>query len=120
MAQKKSTSSKNGRFLRKVHKITETDIFTSIAIVSILLNVLFFASVLVLTSTDTFDDSIYQFVESRYCSNISAVEQRAVELGSETEALREWHINCTTSEFEPYFNEAVEKFDAANAAGITQ
>lgn len=118
MAQKKSNSSKNGRFLRKVHKLTETDIFTSIAVVSILLNVLFFITVIVLTSTNAFDQNVFNFVKSQYCSNITAVEQRAVEFGNELDAIREWEVNCVTGEFQPYFDEAVEKYDAANAVDV--
>jgi hypothetical protein len=114
MAKKKSNSSKNGRFLSRVHKITETDIFTSIAIASILLNVLFLVTIFVLSSTDTFDRSVYKSVRSQYCKNVSGVEKRAEELGSEKDALKEWQINCNSAEFQPFFNEAIEKFNAQN------
>jgi hypothetical protein len=112
MAKKNKSSQRNGRFLRKVHQLTETDIFTSIAIVSLLLNILFFASIFVLSSTDTFDRGLYKTVKSQYCNNLVGLENRAIELGSENDALQEWRIECRTSEFQPYFDEAVEKFNA--------
>lgn len=110
MTKKKST--KGGRFLKRVHRITETDIFTSIAIVSILMNILFIASLFVLSSTDAFDHSVYNSVRSRYCKNINNVVQRAEETGSEDEAISEWQVNCLSEEFLPYYQEAVEKFRA--------
>ena len=113
MTKKKST--KNGRFLTRVHKITETDIFTSIAIVSIMMNILFVASIFVLSSTDAFDHSVYNSVRSRYCNNIKGVIDRAQKTGNEKEAVAEWKENCLSEEFQPFYQEAVEKFRAQPA-----
>lgn len=97
---------------KKVKKIVNSDVFTSIAIVSLLLNVLFLVSLFVLTSTDTFNKDLYSGVKNKYCSNIQGIRERAEELGSEDKAVREWQVDCVSKEFKPYFDEAVKKFNA--------
>lgn len=110
MAKSKNTSGK--RFSNKVHKIVKSDLFTSIAIASVMLNVLFFAGIFVLTSTDAFDRKVYTSVLNKYCRNIDGVVDRAEELGSEELALKEWKVTCVSDDFTPYYKEAVEKFEA--------
>ncbi len=99
-------------FKGRVHKVVESDIFKSVAIVSILLNVLFLISVLVLTSTDTFNRGVYRATRDKYCQNIEAVKARAIELNDSTKAVEEWQIDCIGSQFQPYYEEAVIKFNA--------
>jgi hypothetical protein len=108
MAKKKS----NKRFSQKVHKIVKSDLFTSIAIASVILNILFLTGVFVLTSDNTFDRDLYTNVRGRYCRNIDGVVERAKELGSEEKALKEWQVVCVSKEFSPYYQEAIEKFEA--------
>lgn len=113
MATKKTKSKKPAkRFLTKVHALTEKDIFKSIAITSILFNVLFLAVFLVVTNTSSFDRNIYSAVRSEYCKNIDAVKKRAEKLGDEKAALVEWHVTCISDEFAKYHEEAVTKFKA--------
>lgn len=76
------------------------------------MNILFIASVFVLSSTDAFDHSVYNSVRSRYCRNINGVVERAQKTGSEDEAISEWQVNCISEDFQPYHQEAVEKFRA--------
>ena len=112
----KKTSTKNrGKFLTRVHKITETDIFASIAIASILINVFFLVSVFVLSSRSTYDTSVYNSVKTRYCKNIDGVSKRAEAIGNQKDAVDEWKVNCLNDDFKPFFNEAVEKFRASQA-----
>lgn len=113
MATKKKKPSK--RFLHKVHELTEKDLFKSIAIVSILLNILFFASFVVITSTSTFNRTIYTSVKKQYCKNIDGVKERAQQLGSEKAAINEWRVTCVSEDFAPYYKEAIEKFKAQQA-----
>ncbi|MCA9308816.1 hypothetical protein KC973_00410 [Candidatus Saccharibacteria bacterium] len=110
MATKKKPSKKVIR--KKVTKLMESDIFHSVAIVSVLLNILFLVSIFVLTSTDTFDRKFYNSAKSRYCANVQGIEDRAEELGSEAAAVREWQITCVSKEYKPFYNESVEKFNA--------
>lgn len=110
MATKKKPSKKAIR--KKVTSMMESDIFHSIAIVSVLLNILFLVSIFVLTSTDTFDRKFYNSAKSQYCANVQGVEDRAEELGSEEAAVREWQITCVSKEYKPFYNESVEKFNA--------
>lgn len=110
MSTKKKTSKKS--FRKNVMKLMESDIFHSIAIASVLLNILFLVSIFVLTSTDTFDRKFYTSARDRYCANIEGISQRANELGSEDVAIKEWQITCLSPEFKPFYNEALEKFDA--------
>jgi len=108
---KSNKSSK--RFSKKVQKIVKSDIFTSVAITSILLNILLLAVVFVLTATDTYDRNLYISVRDRYCKNIDAVVERSNELGDSDAAVREWKVTCVSDEFAPYYKEAVKKFNAS-------
>jgi hypothetical protein len=99
-------------FRKKVQKIVEGDTLKSIAVASVLLNILFLVSIFVLTSTDTFDRRFYNAARNHYCKNVSGIKARAKELGDEKKAIREWEITCVNSNFRPYYDEAVEKFDA--------
>lgn len=110
MATKKKPNKKVIR--KKVTKLMESDVFHSIAIVSVLLNILFLVSIFVLSSTDTFDRKFYNSAKTRYCSNVQGIEDRAKELGSEASAVREWQITCVSKEYKPFYNESVEKFNA--------
>lgn len=110
MATKKKTPTKN--FTQRVHKIVQSDIFKSVAVASVLLNVLFFVTIVVLTSTDSFDRSFYSASKSRYCQNIAGVRERAKVLGSEEAALNELQVDCVGPKFQPFYNEAIEKFKA--------
>jgi hypothetical protein len=108
-----ATSKKPSKsFRKKVMKIVEGDTLKSIAVTSVLLNILFLVCIFVVTSTNTFDRRFYNAARNQYCKNISGIKARAKELGDEKKALREWEITCVSSEFRPYFDEAVEKFDA--------
>lgn len=107
MAKSKSKSAS-----RKIKQIVNSDIFRSVAIVSIVFNVLFLASIFVLTGTDAFDRSVYNSVYNHYCQNVDGVRARATELSSEKAAVKEWQITCVSKEFQPYYKEAIEKFNA--------
>lgn len=110
MAKKKKPGKK--AIQKKVNKLMESDIFHSIAVVSVLLNILFLVSIFVLTSTDTFDRKFYNSAKSQYCANVQGIEDRAEELGSEQTAVREWQITCISKEYKPFYDESVEKFNA--------
>lgn len=108
---KKSSSSKRG-FTQRVHELTKKDIVTSVAVVSVLLNVLFLATVLVLTSSETFSREVYTAARDQYCQNISSLEKRVEAIGSTDLALEERSIDCIDESFYPYYNEAIEKYRA--------
>lgn len=97
---------------KKVRKMVQSDAFTSIAIVSILLNILFLVTIFVLSSTNSFGRGVYTTVRDRYCNNVEGVIERAEELGDESTAVREWQITCVSDEFKPYYTEALKKFKA--------
>lgn len=99
---------------KKVHKMVRSDAFTSVAIVSILLNILFLVTIFVLSSTDSFGRGVYNTVRDRYCNNIDGVVERAEALGDEATAVREWQVTCVSDEFKPYYNEALKKFEASS------
>lgn len=105
MATKKKSS-------KKVQKIIKGDIVKSVAIASVLLNILFLVSILVLTATDTFDRRVYVGARTRYCQNEKSIQERAEELGSETQALQEWQVDCVGEEFAPFYKEALDKYQA--------
>lgn len=113
MAKAKKTTH-NKSWWRRVHSIVHADVFKSVAIASLLLNVLFLVSVFVFTSTDTFDRRFYNMSREKYCKNYEGVIERAKELNDEQKALDEWRITCVSSEFKPFYQEAVEKFRARN------
>ncbi len=99
---------------QKAKKIIKSDLFTSIAIVSLVLNVFLLAGLYVLTSADTFDREVYLNVKERYCKNPDAVIDRGKELGSNEKALQEWQVSCISKEFLPYYKEALQKFEASS------
>ncbi len=99
---------------QKARKIVRGDITRSIAITSLLLNVLFLVSIFVVTSTDTFDRRVYTSARERYCANKEATEERAKELGDGSAAIREREIDCVGPNFKPFYKEAVDKYRAQN------
>lgn len=116
MAKKSSTKSSSKRgFTQRVHELTKRDIFTSIAVVSVLLNVLFLATVLVLTNSDTFSRELYSAAREQYCQNINALEKRAEVIGSTDLAVEERNIDCIGDTFLPFYNEAIEKYRAQSS-----
>lgn len=109
MATVKKTSKSAAK---RVKQMVTSDVFRSVAIVSIAFNILFLASIFVLTSTDTFDRRFYNAARDQYCQNVDGVRERASELSSEKAAVKEWQVTCVSKEFKPYYNEALEKFNA--------
>lgn len=113
MATKKKSPKKISKgFLSKVHRAVQEDVVKSLAIASILLNVLFLVCAVVLTSSNIFDRSAFNYAQSNYCKNIANVEARAEELGNEKEAINEWQISCIGKDFQPFYKEAVDKYRA--------
>ena len=104
--------SQNKKLKQKVLKMVQSDIFKSVAIASVLLNILFFVSLVVVTSTSTFDRELFLSAQERYCNNVEGVRDRAEELGSEQAAVDEWQIDCVGKDFKPFYQEAVDKYRA--------
>jgi len=99
-------------FRKNVTRVMESDIFHSIAIVSVILNILLLVGVYVLSSTDTFGRNFYDSARTKYCQNIDGITDRAEQLKSEKAAVKEWQITCISKEFKPFYDEATAKFDA--------
>lgn len=110
MATKKKTNSK--KISQKVREIVQADVFKSIAVASVLLNILFLVTIVVLTSSSTFDHKLYSSARERYCSNKEGFKNRANELGNEKVAARERQIDCIGKDFQPFYKEALDKFQA--------
>ena len=111
MAKSKKTQKKGSS--KKVSKLVRSDVVKSVAIASVLLNVLFFATILVLSSTNTFDRRLYTSVHSKYCQNSSALSERSKELGNAGEALNERQVDCIGKDFAPFYKEALDKYKAS-------
>lgn len=109
MVKAKKSSKK---ITQKVQAIVQADVFKSIAIASVLLNILFLVTIVVLTSTSTFDRKLYTAARERYCNNTESIKHRAEELGSKQAAKEERQIDCLDDTFSPFFQEAVEKYRA--------
>lgn len=99
---------------QKVRNIVQTDVFKSIGIASVLLNILFLVTIVVLTSTSTFDRKLYTAAREQYCNNKASVQHRAEELGSEQVALQERQIDCIGEAFAPFYKEALDKYRATS------
>lgn len=112
MATKKKSSGK--KLSQKVQKIVQTDMFRSVAIASVLLNILFFVTIIVFTSTNTFDRQLYLSAQERYCNNIDGVKDRAKQLGSNEAAEEEWQVDCIGKQFKPFYKEAIDKYRASS------
>lgn len=113
MAKAKKSTKK--RFTDKVHDLTKKDVLSSVAVVSIALNVLFLAAILVLTSTGTFSREIYTATRDQYCKNKSALKDRAEKIGDRKLALQERTVDCIGEGFKPFYEEAVEKYRAQSS-----
>src|SRR5688572_24168475 len=113
MATNKKSSKTSKSFIRKVHELSQKDIARSTIIASLLFNVLFFAAIFVITSTDSFDSRLLNIVNERYCQNKKSLSDRVEKLGKER-AIEDWHIACISKDFKPYYQEAIDKFRAAN------
>lgn len=108
-----ATKKKNPLVLtQKARKILKGDVAKSVAITSLLLNLLFLISIIVITSTDAFDRRVYTSARERYCANQKATEDRAKELGDSAAALREREVDCVGEGFKPFYQEALDKYDA--------
>lgn len=112
MATKKKTPAKNKKLSQKAKQVTQTDMFKSVAIASVLLNILFLVAVVVLSTSSTFDRQLYRAAQEHYCNNTASVKERAQELGSEKAAQQEWQVDCVGREFQPYYQEALDKYQA--------
>lgn len=110
MATKKKTSPK--KITQKVQAIVQADIFKSVAVASVLLNVLFLITIIVLTSSSTFDHKLYNSARERYCNNSESLKNRADELGNKQAAAEERQVDCVGKDFRPFYNEAIDKFRA--------
>ena len=110
MKTSKKTSSKSVSI--KAQKVFKSDAMKSVAIASLLLNSLFLISIVVITRTNTFDHRVYSAAKNRYCANIEGVSERAQELGSEKAAIEEYQVNCVGKDFQPFYNEALQKYQA--------
>lgn len=97
---------------KKVQKIVKGDVTKSVAIASVLLNILFLVSIFVITATDAFDRRVYVSSKARYCQNQASIQERAAVLGSESAALQEREVDCIGSTFKPFYKEALEKYKA--------
>ncbi len=114
MATKKKTPSK--KITQKVRAIVQADVFKSIAVASVLLNILFLITIVVLTSSSTFDHKLYTSARERYCSNSESLKNRANELGNSKAASEERQVDCVEKDFRPFYNEAIDKFRAQTNA----
>lgn len=104
----------NKRFTQKVHKVVKSDLFTSVAIASLLLNIFFVVGLVVLTNPDTYNREVYENVRARYCKNIDGLVDDAEETGNGAQVLAQWKITCVSKEFLPYYKEALKKFNAGS------
>ncbi len=114
MATKKKTTPK--KISQKVRAIVQADVFKSVAVASVLLNVLFVITIVVLTSSSTFDHKLYTSARERYCSSSESFKNRAQELGDKNVAARERQVDCIGKDFRPFYNEALEKYNAQSTA----
>lgn len=112
MATKKNNSKK---ITKKARQITRADVIKSVAITSVLLNLMFLITIFVLTSTSTFDRRFYTAARKNYCKNVQALKDRVEELGDETEAQKERQVDCIGKDFKPFYQEALDKYNAQPA-----
>ena len=111
MAIKKKSSGK--ALTQRARKIIKGDVKKSVAVASVLLNVLFLISIVVITNVGTFDRNLYTAARDRYCRNEAALITRIQELdGDFDQATREHQIDCIDESFKPFYQEALDKFNA--------
>ena len=110
MANKKPSKT----FKSRIWKMTKSDIFTSIAILSIVLNIFLLSAVFVLTNGGTLNQSMLSDLNNRYCSDASSLKtakQDAAANGQTSkQALQKFEITCKSGNFAPYYNQALHSY----------
>jgi hypothetical protein len=101
----------------KVRKLTKDNIFTSVAIASIVCNILLLCIVYVATRPDTVDYALYNGIRSHFCSNKNAYNnllKTADKNGESRQTAQEkYELACNSGNFAPYYQQAVSSYEQA-------
>lgn len=99
---------------KRAAKLLKRDLLHSVAMASILLNILFLVGWAVVTYGDA-DQEAYDLARNRLCvDNYSKNLQKAVKDSTTTEAAQvaalEFKIQCVSDDFKPYYENAIETY----------
>lgn len=100
------------KLTKKVQKIIKSDIFASVALVSILFNIILFSAVLLYQSTNAIDLSVYnasydKLCKDRYDDNlIDQIEESS----DPAYAKALFEVKCESGDFQRYYDNAVESY----------
>lgn len=110
MANKKPSKT----FKSRIWKATKSDIFTSLAILSIVLNIFLLSAVFVLTNGGTLNQSILSDLNNRYCDDTSslqtAINHAANNGETSKQAQQKYEITCKSGNFAPYYSQAIHSY----------
>lgn len=88
------------------------DVFASIAIVSLLLNLFFLVAVVMFNSTNNLDEEAYRAAYANLCDKNyeDNLADREVDAEDTQQAADLFNAYCRTGEFTEYFDEAVSNY----------
>lgn len=99
----------------KVRKLTKENVFTSVAIASIVCNLLLLSIIFVVSRPDTVDYSLYNGIRNHYCNNSNSygnMLKAASKSGESSQMAREkFEIACNSGNFAPYYQQAVSAYE---------
>lgn len=111
MAAKKKSSFKLGK---RAAKLVRQDLLHSVAIASVVLNILFLVGWAVIINGGS-DRELYDTARERLCvenydENIARVINEAEDDAAATTAVTEFTIECVGDDFEPYYESAINTY----------
>lgn len=100
------------KLTKKVIKIIKSDVFASLALVSILFNVFFFTGVIMFTSTNSIDLSLHRAATTNLCEkNYEANLQKEMNKSTDPALAKTlFEITCQDGDFYRYYDNAVQAY----------
>ena len=100
------------KLTKKAKLMLRWDILASVALVSVLLNVFFFSGVVLYSSTNQLDASLYEAAEQNLClDNYTENLEDALRDADDPQAARaKFEIQCRSGQFEAYYQNAVDSY----------
>lgn len=100
------------KLTKKVQKIIKSDVFASLALVSILFNVFFFSGIVLFTSTNSLDLSLHRAAVGNLCEkNYNDNLVREMDRSSDPALAKTlFEITCEEGDFYRYYDNAVQAY----------
>ncbi len=100
------------KLTKKAKKLMKVDIVSSVALVSVLINLFFFSGVILFNSTNRLDESLYNasvvnLCHDNYQDNLTNFMNEST---NKAAAKANFEIQCRSGDFGRFYNNAVDAF----------